>query len=62
MILADTSVWVDYFRNRCGLLGELLRRNDILAHPFVIGEQLYTHDKRLHAAASAMSLAYVHTR
>jgi predicted nucleic acid-binding protein len=122
MILADTSVWIDYFRARHGPLRELLRQNDVLAHPFVIGElacgglpsrvssmallrdlpitlpaaynevllfiethrlmatglgyidvhllaaaakgghPLYTRDKRLHAAASTMSLAYLPSR
>jgi predicted nucleic acid-binding protein len=38
MILADTSVWVDHLRRANPVMIELLTANDILAHPFVIGE------------------------
>jgi hypothetical protein len=38
MILADTSVWIDHFRKPGVLLGRLLDRDQVLAHPFVIGE------------------------
>ena len=38
MILADTSVWVDHFRKGSDLLADLLERQQILTHPFVIGE------------------------
>ena len=38
MILADTSVWIDYFREDLPELGERLRRRDVLIHPFVVGE------------------------
>ena len=38
MILVDTSVWVDHFRNGNSTLGELLERGLALTHPFVIGE------------------------
>ena len=38
MILADTSVWIDYFRRGLPELGERLRRGDIVMHPFVVGE------------------------
>jgi predicted nucleic acid-binding protein len=37
MILADTSVWIDYFREGKPELGERLRRSDVVMHPFVIG-------------------------
>lgn len=38
MILADTSVWIDYFREGLPELGERLRRGDVVMHPFVVGE------------------------
>jgi predicted nucleic acid-binding protein len=37
-VLVDTSVWVDHFRNRNNGLTALLENNDVLCHPFVIGE------------------------
>jgi predicted nucleic acid-binding protein len=38
MILADTSVWIDYFREGLPELGERLRRSSVVMHPFVVGE------------------------
>jgi predicted nucleic acid-binding protein len=38
MILADTSVWIDYFRGDLPELGERLRRHHFVMHPFVVGE------------------------
>ena len=38
MILVDTSVWVDHFRDGNSTLSELLERGAALTHPFVIGE------------------------
>ena len=38
MILVDTSVWVDHFRVGDKALTDLLLRNRVVAHPFVIGE------------------------
>lgn len=38
MILADTSVWVGHLRRPNPVMLERLTANDILAHPFVIGE------------------------
>jgi predicted nucleic acid-binding protein len=38
MILADTSVWIDYFRQDLPALGECLRRGNVVMHPFVVGE------------------------
>jgi predicted nucleic acid-binding protein len=38
VILADTSVWIDYFRQDLPELGERLRRGDVVMHPFVVGE------------------------
>ena len=38
MILAGTSVWIDYFREDLPDLGERLRRREVVMHPFVVGE------------------------
>jgi predicted nucleic acid-binding protein len=38
VILVDTSVWVQHFRDRDSMLTELLERGAALTHPFVIGE------------------------
>ena len=38
MILVDTSVWVDHFRQGIPLLGDLLSEGKVTTHPFVIGE------------------------
>lgn len=38
MILVDTSVWIDHFRNDNSLLRELLNTSRATCHPFVIGE------------------------
>jgi len=38
MILADTSIWIDHLRQADATLAERLGRQQILSHPFVIGE------------------------
>ena len=38
MILVDTSVWVDHLRNSNARLVELLNEEQVLIHPFIIGE------------------------
>ena len=38
MIILDTSVWIDHLRNREEEVEFLLKRQQILVHPFVIGE------------------------
>jgi predicted nucleic acid-binding protein len=38
VILVDTSIWIDHFRETNQVLEELISRNDVLTHPFVIGE------------------------
>lgn len=38
MILADTSVWADHFRQRDATLESLLDQRLVMMHPFVIGE------------------------
>ena len=38
MILVDTSVWVDHFRRGNARLVTALDRQQVVTHPFVIGE------------------------
>jgi predicted nucleic acid-binding protein len=38
VILVDTSVWVDHFRNDSPRLSKLLTDQQVLVHPFIIGE------------------------
>ena len=38
MIIVDTSVWIDHLRHGSDRLRELLLANEVLCHPFVIGE------------------------
>lgn len=38
MILVDTSVWIDHFRIGNNRLKTLLLNEQVLSHPFVIGE------------------------
>ena len=40
MILVDTSVWINYFKGEVSArpLGQLLLENQIVSHPWVIGE------------------------
>ncbi|MEA2191002.1 MAG: hypothetical protein QOI73_1123 [Solirubrobacteraceae bacterium] len=43
MILVDTAVWVDHFRDVDRALTDLLERSAVLAHPWVIGELALGH-------------------
>lgn len=38
MILVDTSVWIDHFRRGDEELVAALQREEVVTHPFVIGE------------------------
>jgi len=38
MTLVDTSVWVDHFRNANARLQILLRDDEVVMHPFIVGE------------------------
>jgi len=38
MVLVDTSIWIDHFRNSNSKLCKLLEGGDVSIHPFVIGE------------------------
>ena len=38
MVLADTSVWIDHFRDGSSILGRLLETGRVYTHEYVIGE------------------------
>jgi predicted nucleic acid-binding protein len=38
VILVDTSIWNDHWRNRDERLTRLLESGQVLVHPFVVGE------------------------
>ena len=38
MILVDTSVWIDHFKRSNKKFSELLENEQVVCHPFVIGE------------------------
>ena len=38
MVLVDTSIWIDHFRNTNDQLVELLNDGEVFSHPFIIGE------------------------
>ena len=43
MVLVDTSVWIDHFRQGVPLLDDLLTSGRVVTHPFVIGELACGH-------------------
>lgn len=48
MILADTTVWIDYFRGRNAEMQRLLKDGQIVMHPFIVAEIALgsLHDRR----------------
>jgi predicted nucleic acid-binding protein len=38
LILVDTSVWIDHLRHAIAPLAKALEAEDVLVHPFIIGE------------------------
>jgi predicted nucleic acid-binding protein len=38
MVLVDTSIWVDHFNQGDSRLEYLLNENEVVTHPFIIGE------------------------
>jgi hypothetical protein len=38
LILVDTSIWIDHLRKSIALLADALEAEDVLVHPFIIGE------------------------
>ena len=38
VVLADTSIWIDHFNQGDSRLEYLLNENEVVTHPFIIGE------------------------
>jgi hypothetical protein len=38
MIIVDTSIWIDHFRNKNAVLNGLLLEEAVATHPFILGE------------------------
>ena len=45
MILVDTSIWIDHFRDGDAALKSRLERNEVCTHPMVLGELACGHFK-----------------
>lgn len=56
MILVDTSVWVDHLNTSNKILVKLLDSEQVLTHPFVIGELALGHLPQRYAILNAMRL------
>ncbi|MBI1868863.1 MAG: type II toxin-antitoxin system VapC family toxin [Methylocystis sp.] len=54
MILVDTSVWIDHFRRNDAALAGLLDSQQVLTHPFVIGELALGNLRQRNAILSAL--------
>jgi predicted nucleic acid-binding protein len=61
VILADTSIWIDYLRGRKPAMASLLIAEEIVIHPFVIAEiSLGSLKNRQRTFAFLESLEQVH--
>ena len=56
MVLVDTSVWIDHFREVNSQLVELLGRSRVATHPFVIGELACGNLKNRQASLQYLSM------
>ncbi len=57
MILVDSSVWIEHVRAGADeRLNELLEREDVLTHPFVMGEIALGHVRRRESVLAALEL------
>ena len=60
MILADTSIWVDFLRSRNPEMEERLNRGQIVMHPFIVAEialgSLHNRRKRLDEMESLLEV------
>jgi len=63
VILVDTAVWIDHFRDGHRQLSELLDRSVVLAHPWVIGATIATPAELLalieHRELHGIGIGYV---
>ena len=57
MILVDTSIWVDHLRSAHPHLIELLSKNSVSAHPWIIGELACGNISNRSRSSEAASIA-----
>jgi hypothetical protein len=55
MILVDSSVWIEHFREPDSILLQLLGERRIFVHPFVIGEVALGHVRRREAVLAELN-------
>ncbi len=55
MILVDSSVWIDHFRQASAELAGLLAARAVMAHPFVVGELACGYLPKREAVFSALA-------
>ncbi|MFT4279465.1 MAG: VapC toxin family PIN domain ribonuclease [Rhodopseudomonas sp.] len=55
MLLVDTSIWIDHFRNGDPKLIAALGREEVLIHAFVLGELALGHHVRFETIVSDLS-------
>ncbi|MET3854057.1 PIN domain-containing protein [Rhizobium sp. OAE497] len=55
MILIDSSIWIDHFRAADDYLDALLRSENVIIHPFVIGELSLGHISRYDAIMTMLA-------
>lgn len=61
MILADTSIWIDYLRGHQPVMAQLLIAEQVIMHPFVVAEVALGSLKNRHNTLAFLeSLDQVH--
>jgi len=64
MILADTSIWIDYLRHRNPQMQNLLAQGKIVMHPFIVAEislgSLHNRQERLREMEKLFSVRVAH--
>ncbi len=55
MILVDTSIWIDHLRVGDPALVRLLGANEVLSHPFVVGELALGNLRQREGVLAALS-------
>lgn len=58
MILVDTSIWIDHLNHGVAVLARLLDANEVLTHPFVVGELACGNLKNRSAVLDMMNNLY----
>jgi len=55
MVLVDTSIWIEHFRTHNPHLSDLLLRDAVVTHTFIVGELACARLGRRHALAAAVA-------